>query len=349
MEWLRDNLPELVDEGRRLLVFSQFTEMLSLVELELERTATALPRAHRRHAGARARRGGAAVPGQGGADPLAQPEGRWRGPEPHRRRHRDPPRPVVEPGRRTAGHRARAPHRPGPAGVRLQAGGGRQHRRAHARAAAAQDRVDRGCSGRRWRGGDRSSAPKTCRVCWRRWCEAVSTIDGKLEGITATLLATSPSSRRMPGSTPSRSSTRPMNPPPPRTSTLVYSTESGRICPGCGQSVAACTCKSKTGNVGKGDGTVRVSRETKGRGGKAVTVIRGVPLAAAGLAALGKQLAQRVRDGWHAERRCAGSAGRSRRTRDRIVEAERLAGEARRRLNWPGCGCASRAPIARTE
>lgn len=81
-----------------------------------------------------------------------------------------------------------------------------------------------------------------------------------------------------------------MNPPPTRTSTLVYSTESGRICPGCGQSVATCTCKSKTGNVGKGDGTVRVSLETNGRGGKAVTVIRGVPLAAAGLAALGKQL-----------------------------------------------------------
>ena len=35
MEWLRDNLPELVDEGRRLLVFSQFTEMLGLVEIEL--------------------------------------------------------------------------------------------------------------------------------------------------------------------------------------------------------------------------------------------------------------------------------------------------------------------------
>jgi translation initiation factor 1 len=81
-----------------------------------------------------------------------------------------------------------------------------------------------------------------------------------------------------------------MKPPPPRTSTLVYSTDSGRICPGCGQPVAACTCKAKTGNVGRGDGTVRVSRETKGRSGKAVTVIRGVPLAAADLAALGKQL-----------------------------------------------------------
>ena len=35
MEWLRDMLPELVEEGRRILVFSQFTEMLSLVEVEL--------------------------------------------------------------------------------------------------------------------------------------------------------------------------------------------------------------------------------------------------------------------------------------------------------------------------
>lgn len=35
MEWLRDTLPELVAEGRRVLVFSQFTEMLALVEPEL--------------------------------------------------------------------------------------------------------------------------------------------------------------------------------------------------------------------------------------------------------------------------------------------------------------------------
>jgi superfamily II DNA or RNA helicase len=36
MELLRDMLPELVDEGRRVLVFSQFTEMLSLVQQELD-------------------------------------------------------------------------------------------------------------------------------------------------------------------------------------------------------------------------------------------------------------------------------------------------------------------------
>ena len=35
---------------------------------------------------------------------------------------------------------------------------------------------------------------------------------------------------------------------------------------------------------------VRVSRETKGRGGKAVSLVRGVPLDDAGLAALAKEL-----------------------------------------------------------
>ncbi|MES2098296.1 MAG: DEAD/DEAH box helicase [Pseudomonadota bacterium] len=35
LEWLRDMLPDLVAEGRRVLVFSQFTEMLALVAAEL--------------------------------------------------------------------------------------------------------------------------------------------------------------------------------------------------------------------------------------------------------------------------------------------------------------------------
>ena len=57
---------------------------------------------------------------------------------------------------------------------------------------------------------------------------------------------------------------------------LVYSTESGRMCPDCRQPVAQCTCRQNK-PLPTGDGIVRVSRETKGRGGKAVTVIRGVP------------------------------------------------------------------------
>lgn len=70
---------------------------------------------------------------------------------------------------------------------------------------------------------------------------------------------------------------------------LVYSTDAGRMCPACRQPLAQCTCKSAQA-VPVGDGIVRVSRETKGRGGKAVTVVKGVLLAEAELAYLGKQL-----------------------------------------------------------
>ncbi|MDQ7746572.1 translation initiation factor Sui1 [Hydrogenophaga pseudoflava] len=74
----------------------------------------------------------------------------------------------------------------------------------------------------------------------------------------------------------------------PSSGGLVYSTESGRMCPGCRQPVASCRCGEPA--APKGDGVLRVSRETKGRGGKAVTVVKGAALDAAGVAALGKQL-----------------------------------------------------------
>lgn len=69
---------------------------------------------------------------------------------------------------------------------------------------------------------------------------------------------------------------------------LVYSTETGRMCPDCRQPVAQCSCKARAAPVG--DGVVRVSRQTKGRGGKCVTLVKGLALDAAALAALGKQL-----------------------------------------------------------
>lgn len=69
---------------------------------------------------------------------------------------------------------------------------------------------------------------------------------------------------------------------------LVYSTEVGRTCPVCRQAIAACICKAVQRPVG--DGVVRVSRETKGRAGKGVTLVRGVPLGDDELAALGKKL-----------------------------------------------------------
>lgn len=74
----------------------------------------------------------------------------------------------------------------------------------------------------------------------------------------------------------------------PASGGLVYSTDAGRMCPGCRQPASACTCKQQA--TPKGDGVVRVMRESKGRGGKTVTVIKGLPLDALALAQLGKQL-----------------------------------------------------------
>ena len=71
---------------------------------------------------------------------------------------------------------------------------------------------------------------------------------------------------------------------------LVYSTDAGRMCPACRQPVAQCSCLASAAARPQGDGVVRVSRETKGRGGKAVTLVRGLPLDSAALDSLGKRL-----------------------------------------------------------
>lgn len=77
---------------------------------------------------------------------------------------------------------------------------------------------------------------------------------------------------------------------------LVYSTEHGRMCPGCRQPVDQCVCASAPTRPA-GDGVVRIRCETSGRRGKGVTVIRGVPLADSALAELGKRLRQRCSSG----------------------------------------------------
>ncbi|HPH97928.1 MAG TPA: translation initiation factor Sui1 [Anaerolineaceae bacterium] len=57
----------------------------------------------------------------------------------------------------------------------------------------------------------------------------------------------------------------------------VYSTESGRICPQCGRPQADCTCKKQAARP-QGDGIARIFRDAKGRKGKTVTLITGLPL-----------------------------------------------------------------------
>lgn len=71
---------------------------------------------------------------------------------------------------------------------------------------------------------------------------------------------------------------------------LVYSTESGRMCPECRRPLAECVCKTVADRLPAGDGVVRVTRETKGRGGKSVTLVKGLALDPLALASLGKQL-----------------------------------------------------------
>ena len=75
---------------------------------------------------------------------------------------------------------------------------------------------------------------------------------------------------------------------------LVYSTEHGKMCPACAKSLLACVCGQA---VIVGDGTVRVKLDTKGRKGKGVTLISGLPLAPAELILLGKQLKQKCGSG----------------------------------------------------
>ena len=77
-----------------------------------------------------------------------------------------------------------------------------------------------------------------------------------------------------------------------RHSTPVYSTDTGRLCAGCGHPADQCAC-SKAKSLAKSDGIVRISRQTKGRKGKGVSLIAGLPLTGDALDALARELKQR--------------------------------------------------------
>ena len=72
----------------------------------------------------------------------------------------------------------------------------------------------------------------------------------------------------------------------------VYSTDGGRLCPQCLRQLVKCVCGDAR-PIATGDGVVRIRRETKGRGGKAVTIITGIPERPESLKTLCKQLKQR--------------------------------------------------------
>lgn len=89
---------------------------------------------------------------------------------------------------------------------------------------------------------------------------------------------------------------------------LVYSSEHGRVCPACGRTESRCRCRGKGARARiqareaeaaakAGDGIVRVGRSTKGRRGKVVSTVTGVPLEAEELASLAGELKRRCGTG----------------------------------------------------
>jgi len=80
-------------------------------------------------------------------------------------------------------------------------------------------------------------------------------------------------------------------------SRLVFSSEQGRICPQCKQPVNQCQCKKKVTAPAYSDEFVRIRRETKGRKGKGVTLICGLPLPEEELKNLAKALKQKCGTG----------------------------------------------------
>jgi translation initiation factor 1 len=71
---------------------------------------------------------------------------------------------------------------------------------------------------------------------------------------------------------------------------LVYSTAAGRVCATCGWPADACKCSSKEEEEIPAKVVVKLRLETKGRGGKAVTVLDGLPRNSDFLEGLGKEL-----------------------------------------------------------
>ena len=75
--------------------------------------------------------------------------------------------------------------------------------------------------------------------------------------------------------------------------TLVYSTDKGRLCPDCEQPLAECRCEDDTNDRVETDGIVRLWLDRKGRKGKGVTLVKGMPVSKAELNDWCKKLKKR--------------------------------------------------------
>jgi translation initiation factor 1 len=79
-------------------------------------------------------------------------------------------------------------------------------------------------------------------------------------------------------------------------SRIVYSTGIGSLCPNCRHPVRDCVCPKGAPGAAR-PGAVRVARETKGRAGKGVTIISGLPLSDSDVQALAAKLKKRCGSG----------------------------------------------------
>ena len=62
-------------------------------------------------------------------------------------------------------------------------------------------------------------------------------------------------------------------------SSFVFSTEHGKLCPKCEQPHPDCICiENRKKQVNVSNGPIQISRQSKGRNGKYVTVISGLPI-----------------------------------------------------------------------
>ena len=75
-----------------------------------------------------------------------------------------------------------------------------------------------------------------------------------------------------------------------RNARTVYSTEAGRICPGCGWPQNNCRCSTAADAQVPARIVAKLRMEKKGRGGKMVTVVDGLPRNAAFLKDLSHEL-----------------------------------------------------------
>src|SRR6202021_2778703 len=80
------------------------------------------------------------------------------------------------------------------------------------------------------------------------------------------------------------------------TARIIYSTGVGSLCPNCRRPVRDCVCPKGAPGAAK-PGAVRVGRETKGRAGKGVTTVTGLPMPLSDGESLARRLKKRCGSG----------------------------------------------------